>query len=65
MSRDLELEYSDELYKILDKFAPDWEEDPLDGDGVDILCLILNAELNKINGNYTEEEYNDVISHIM
>lgn len=59
------MEIENELYSILKKFAPNWEEEPLDGDEVDTLCLIINAELNKINGNYTDDEYNDAISHIM
>jgi hypothetical protein len=52
-----ELEYEDELYSILNKYADDWEKEPLDGDEVEKLINHLRNQLNLINGNITTDEY--------
>lgn len=54
------MEFEDELIKILDTYAPDWGEDPLDGDDVDRLVEHLRNRLNLINGNITEKEYEEL-----
>jgi ribosomal protein S6 len=62
-SEEKELMFEDELYSILDKYNDggiDWREEPLDGDDVDRLVEHLRNELNLINGNITEEEYEEL-----
>ena len=55
----MDLEFEEELYKILDKYTQDdsWTETPLDGDEVDKLTEHIRNQLNLINGNITNEEY--------
>lgn len=56
------IEYDDYLYGILDVYTDgSWENEPLDEDEVDRLTEVLRAKLNLINGNITEEEYNEIL----
>ena len=55
-------EYNALLYKILDIYTENsWEDEPLDTDEVEKLSEILKAKLNLINGNITQEEYNNIL----
>lgn len=57
-----ESEFSKQLYKILDIWTENsWKEEPLEEDEVNILIEILRNQLNLINGNITEEEYEKVM----
>ena len=52
------MEYEKELIDILNTYSEfTWEEEPLDGDEVDRLVEHLRNQLNLINGNITQEEY--------
>lgn len=42
------------LLPIIEEYG---EGEPLDGDAVDDLCVILRAKINFHQGNITEEEY--------
>ena len=55
----VELEFEEELYKILDRYTKDnpWTDEPLDGDEVETLVKHLRNQLNLINGNITNDEY--------
>ena len=53
----VELEFENELYKILDKYASDWNDTPLDDFEVDRLTYHIKNQLNLINGNITYKEY--------
>lgn len=55
----MDLEFEEELYKILDRYTQgdSWTETPLDGDEVDKLTEHIRNQLNLINGNITNEEY--------
>lgn len=56
------MEYDDYLYGILDVYTDSsWENEPLDEDEVDRLTEVLRVKLNLINGNITEEEYNEIL----
>lgn len=55
-----DLEYSEELCNILDKYAPEWQDESLDGDEVDRLVEHIRNRLNLINGNITHKEYEDL-----
>lgn len=56
------MEFEKQLIEILDIYAPGWYEDnePLDGDEVDILVEHLRNRLNLINGNITQKEYEEL-----
>lgn len=52
--------FEEELIKILDEYTEqEWQDEPLDGDEVDILVEHLRNRLNLLNGNITKEEYED------
>ena len=54
----MELEFEKELIEILDIYTnKDWRNEPLDSDEVDRLVEHLKNQLDLINGNITEEEY--------
>lgn len=54
-----ELEFETELYSILDKYTDNsWQNEALDSDEVEMLVEHLRNQLNLINGNITNEEYN-------
>ena len=56
-----EMEFEKELVSILDIYSEKtWETEPLDGDEVDVLIEHLRNRLNLINGNITQEEYDDL-----
>lgn len=62
-----DLEFEEELYKILNKFtqgSTNWKIEPLDGDEVDILTEIIRNQLNLINGNITPKEYEELMDNI-
>ena len=47
--------------KILNIYtSKEWQDEPLDSDEVDILVEHLRNQLNLINGNLTNEEYNNL-----
>lgn len=55
-------EYDKALYEILDEYTNEnWGNEPLDGDEVDRLTEFLRAKLNLINGNITQEEYDEIL----
>ena len=55
------MEFEKELISILDIYSEKtWETEPLDGDEVDVLIEHLRNRLNLINGNITQEEYDDL-----
>ena len=56
----VELEFENELYKILDKYASDWNDTPLDDLEVDRLTYHIKNQLNLINGNITYKEYTEL-----
>lgn len=51
------LEFEDELIKILNKYNKSWVKEPLDSDEVEILTEHLRNQLDLINGNITNKEY--------
>ena len=52
------MEYEKELIDILNIYSEfTWKKEPLDGDEVDRLVEHLRNQLNLINGNITQEEY--------
>ena len=52
------MEYEKELIDILNIYSGfTWKKEPLDGDEVDRLVEHLRNQLNLINGNITQEEY--------
>ena len=56
-----EMEFEKELISILNIYTEKtWEIEPLDGDEVDMLIEHLRNRLNLINGNITQEEYDDL-----
>lgn len=56
------LKFGDELVKILNAFTEGgFKEEALDSDDVADLSLILKAELELMNGNITNEEYNEML----
>lgn len=55
-----DLGFENELCQILDKYDDNWKNDSLDGDDVDRLIEHLRNQLNLINGNITNKEYEDL-----
>lgn len=61
MNFEKNLEFGKELIDILNIYTEnDWENEPLDSDEVDMLVNHLKNQLNLINGNITQEEYNEL-----
>jgi len=52
-----ELEFEEELTKILDIYDSTWKQEPLNSDEVEVLVCHLRNQLDLINGNITNEEY--------
>ena len=53
--------FEEELIKILDEYTEqEWQDEPLDGDEVDVLIEHLRNTLNLINGNITRQEYEEM-----
>ena len=57
------LQFGNELVKILDIYTENTfsSGEPLDSDEVENLCKILKPQLELLNGNITEKEYNEVL----
>ena len=56
-----DLEFENELISILDTYTDkEWRNEPLDADEVDLLVEHLKIQLNLLNGNITNEEYNNL-----
>lgn len=55
-----ELQFEEEVRKIILAYK-DGSPEPLDGDEVDRLSSIIKAEINLIEGNMNEQEYNDAL----
>ena len=52
------LQFGEELQKILNIYTDnEWTSEPLDGDEVDNLVEHIRNQLNLLNGNITEQEY--------
>lgn len=52
------LQFGEELQKILNIYTDnEWTSEPLDGDEVDNLVEHIRNQLNLLNGNITEREY--------
>jgi hypothetical protein len=49
-----------QLLPIINEFK-DGDDEPLDGDAVDVLVNIIRAKINLHEGNITEEEYNKIL----
>lgn len=57
------MEYEKELIDILNIYSEfTWKKEPLDGDEVDRLVEHLRNQLNLINGNITQEEYDKAVN---
>ena len=55
----MRLEFGKELRNILDIYTDkEWRDEPLDSDEVNILVEHLRNQLDLINGNITNDEYN-------
>ena len=50
----------EQLLPIVDEFK-DGDTEPLDGDAVDKLMIIIKAKINLQEGNITEKEYNEIL----
>lgn len=50
----------EQLLPIIEEYK-DGNNEPLDGDEVDDLCLIIKAKINLQEGNITEKEYNEIL----
>ena len=62
MAKAENLQFGKELVKILNIYTEnDFENEPLDSDGVDDLTSILHAQLELLNGNITEYQYNKLL----
>lgn len=65
MAKAKELQFGVELVKILDIYTEDnfskGDKEPLDSDEVESLTKILKAQLEYLNGNVTEKEYNNML----
>jgi len=57
------LQFGEELVKILDIYTENGfsNGEPLDSDEVESLTHLLKAQLELLNGNITEEEYNNML----
>lgn len=58
MGKENKLQFGEELQKILNTYTDnEWTSEPLDGDEVDNLVEHIRNQLNLLNGNITEQEY--------
>lgn len=58
MEKENKLQFGEELQKILNIYTDnEWTSEPLDGDEVDNLVEHIRNQLNLLNGNITEQEY--------
>ena len=58
MGKENKLQFGEELQKILNIYTDnEWTNEPLDGDEVDNLVEHIRNQLNLLNGNITEQEY--------
>lgn len=58
MGKEDKLQFGEELQKILNIYTDnEWTSEPLDGDEVDNLVEHIRNQLNLLNGNVTEQEY--------
>ena len=58
MGKENKLQFGEELQKILNIYTDnEWTSEPLDGDEVDNLVEHIRNQLNLLNGNITEQEY--------
>lgn len=58
MEKENKLQFGEELQKILNIYTDnEWTNEPLDGDEVDNLVEHIRNQLNLLNGNITEQEY--------
>ena len=48
----------EQLIPIMEEYM-DGDDEPMDGDAVDDLCVILRAKMNLHQGNITESEYDE------
>ena len=48
------------IYKLIEEYK-DGNNEPLDGDEVDRLCEIIKAKINLVEGNITQEEYDNLL----
>lgn len=61
MIKNKDLQFGKQLLEILDVYTDkEWTDEPLDSDEVDILAEHIKNQLNLINGNITEQEYEDL-----
>lgn len=61
MIKNEDLQFGKQLLEILDIYTDkEWTDEPLDSDEVDILTEHIKNQLNLINGNITEQEYEDL-----
>jgi len=56
--KNIDYPWIDNLIPIIEEYG---EGEPLDGDGVDDLCVILRAKINYHQGNITEDEYESAV----
>lgn len=63
MAKAENLQFGKQLVEILDVYTENGfsNGEPLDSDDVNDLILILHAQLELINGNVTEEEYEELL----
>lgn len=54
--------WEDQIQPLIDEYKAG-DTDPLDGDAVDDLALILKAKINKMEGNITEEDYDNLLDN--
>lgn len=61
MIKNEDLQFGKQLLEILDIYTDkEWTNESLDGDEVDKLAEHIKNQLNLINGNITEQEYEDL-----
>lgn len=61
MEKENKLQFGEELQKILNIYTDnEWTSEPLDGDEVDNLVEHIRNQLNLLNGNITEQEYEKI-----
>ncbi len=53
--------YALTLAEIILEYRGGYDDEPLDGDGVDDLVEILRAKINLHEGNITQEEYDEIL----
>ena len=53
----------EQLMPIINEYKDGAVDEPLDGGEVEDLCIIIQAKINLLEGNITDEEYNEILDN--